>query len=217
MTSASFNWGSFGERIKDIDHDRRYMALFDLSAFLTKDGACLEDGKQKEMVEVVLGRLRDTHSDVQSQAVRVLGPLVKVTTREEYVEAASRAPQQRVPDGEERGSRHRLHRAQGHRGGNARVLPLRRARHDNPPGRGARELQRCRHQGRGHRHLGQRGEVVWPCREARPRAAAGAADFGVGHALRENATRSYGTRASRGPTSQIRRHAKESCGHCFQA
>ena len=89
MTSASFNWGSFGERIKDIDHDRRYMALFDLSAFLTKDGACLEDGKQKEMVEVVLGRLRDTHSDVQSQAVRVLGPLVKVTTREEYVEAAA--------------------------------------------------------------------------------------------------------------------------------
>eukprot|EP00759_Apiculatamorpha_spiralis_P048078 PhF_6_TR43415/c0_g1_i2/m.66697/K17263/CAND1; cullin-associated NEDD8-dissociated protein 1 len=84
---TSFNWSSFNERIKEIDNDRRYMALFDLCAFITKEGATLDEVKQKEMLDVVLSKLQDKHSDVQSQAVRTLGPLIKITTKEEFVES----------------------------------------------------------------------------------------------------------------------------------
>eukprot|EP00760_Papus_ankaliazontas_P012746 PhM_4_TR15525/c0_g5_i1/m.25206/K17263/CAND1; cullin-associated NEDD8-dissociated protein 1 len=88
MSSTSFNWSSFSDRVKDIDQDRRYMALFDLAAYLCKEGTTLDDSKQKEIVPIVLGKLNDSHSDVQSQAVRVLVPLVKLVTKEDIIEGA---------------------------------------------------------------------------------------------------------------------------------
>ncbi|KAJ3095069.1 Cullin-associated NEDD8-dissociated protein 1 [Phlyctochytrium planicorne] len=65
------------KQLNNADSDFRYMALADLNTELQKDTNVLEDSSEKKIVAAVVKSLDDKNGEVQNQAVKILGPLVK--------------------------------------------------------------------------------------------------------------------------------------------
>ena len=78
MSSQAF-WESFVKRMKDIDKDFRQMALFDLEQMLIKETITLTDNEQTIVLNAVYQCFseKEKHSEVHSNAVRLLGCLIK--------------------------------------------------------------------------------------------------------------------------------------------
>ncbi|KAJ3191342.1 Cullin-associated NEDD8-dissociated protein 1, partial [Irineochytrium annulatum] len=71
--SGARNWS----KLSNPDSDFRFMALSDLGAELKKDSNQLEESSEKKIVAAVIKSLDDKNSEVQNEAVKLLGPLVK--------------------------------------------------------------------------------------------------------------------------------------------
>ena len=79
MTATPFNWTNFQTRMKDIDKDFRQMALFDLEQYLNKDNSVIGESDQNGVLVSIYQCFseKERHSEVHSNAVRVLGPLIR--------------------------------------------------------------------------------------------------------------------------------------------
>ncbi|KAJ3111030.1 Cullin-associated NEDD8-dissociated protein 1 [Phlyctochytrium bullatum] len=65
------------EKLNNADSDIRFMALADLNAELLRETNVFEDASERKIVAAIVKTLDDKNGEVQSQAVKLLGPLVK--------------------------------------------------------------------------------------------------------------------------------------------
>ena len=74
------------EKTSDYDKDERYMATLDICTELGKDGRQIDGSLELRICAAVLRQLDDTHTDVQSIAVKCLSILVEKAQEEQVVE-----------------------------------------------------------------------------------------------------------------------------------
>ncbi|KAH3761512.1 Cullin-associated NEDD8-dissociated protein 1 [Pelomyxa schiedti] len=77
----SFSYTGFYDKCANRDNDYRDMAGRDLARELEKDTFKIDPAQEKKVVDSVMQLLKDTHNNVQEQAIKCIGPLVKRVDR----------------------------------------------------------------------------------------------------------------------------------------